>query len=110
MASIPDSIIEPLIFNKLMTDDVYRTFINDNFSAQYFDNPRIRLAIEMSLKFFNKYSSLPSINTLNALIQKISEKDKTVDSVATIKEIEVAMSIPDQYDPIFVKDTVLSTA
>lgn len=107
MASIPDSIIEPLIFNKLMTDDVYRTFINDNFSAQYFDNPRIRLAIEMSLKFFNKYSSLPSINTLNALIQKISEKDKTVDSVATIKEIEVAMSIPDQYDPIFVKDTVL---
>ena len=74
--------LEKLLFKKAMTDRKWMNILSGTFDKRNFKAiPILGIASELLVKYYSKYSSIPSIKLLQQLLKAYSEKhaDKHID-------------------------------
>ena len=85
--------LEKLLFKQILTDKQYMNVVSENFDKRWFKTPTMDLAIELSVKYFKKYGSMPSVKVLKALVKGYVEKKNRTDiSIAEASEL-IDMSV-----------------
>lgn len=105
---LTEDYIESMIVNKIFSNYDYLALLLDNFDKRWFENRNIQTILNTMLNYYRKYNSLPTIDLLNQIFVKQSEKNKEINAKELSKELETALSLKtDTKSEDFIKESVL---
>ena len=72
-------ILEKLLFKQILTDKQYMIVVSQNFDKRWFKTSSMDSSIEIAIKYFKKYGTIPNIKVLKALLKGFVEKKNRTD-------------------------------
>lgn len=93
------------VIGALLTDRDFLIIVSDSLSDDYFENTSHQWIIREALKYFNKYHTVPSMDSLKVEIQKIENE---VLKIAIKEQLIQAYKDSEQTDTQYIKDEFLS--
>jgi KaiC/GvpD/RAD55 family RecA-like ATPase len=99
--------LEPILFKLLLTDTKYLNLLNScNYTKEWLSDKDFGISIDMVLKYFTKYQSLPKFSTIDLLLSKLKILEETYKDVS--RKIKLANEIDlKKYDSDFLDEQVL---
>lgn len=71
-----NEIIEKLLFKQVLTDKAYLNICSSIFDKRWIKTPQLGSLINLVIKFYHKYQSVPSVKTLKVLFKRHLEKNQ----------------------------------
>ena len=72
--------IEKILLKRSLTDKKYMSKVSDLFDIRWFERSKSSgIIVNLAIKYFKKYSKLPTDRTIKELIKKYCEKDSSAD-------------------------------
>ena len=69
-----NDVIEKMLFKKACLDKKWMNIVSNTFDQRWFSNQNLGKLLGLMIKYYNKYSSIPSNQTILALAKRYSEK------------------------------------
>lgn len=92
------------VIGALLTDRDFLITVSDSLSDEYFENSSHQWIITETLKYYNHYHTVPSMDSLKVEIQKI---DNEVLKIAVKEQLTQAYRESEQIDVPYIKDEFL---
>jgi len=79
--------IERLLFKKSLVDKNWLNILANTYDRRWFKNQSIGIMLNLVIRYYNKYSSIPSSQVIQALVKKYSEKNPDAMKASEAQEL-----------------------
>ena len=105
---LPDSHIESIMLNKMMNDPSHLALYTEYYEPRWFLNNSIQKITEVIVKYNEKFSGVPSKNTLNRIFEKQAETKPDIDVGSISRTLDTAMNQNmGEMTPEFVNENII---
>jgi hypothetical protein len=79
---VPPDKMEPILLKLFMFEAKFATLLHDKFRPQWFVDEQLGTCATFVFKFYTKYMKLPTMDTLNLVVQKTFETSEEIKEVS----------------------------